>query len=144
MQRQMEIYNEMLNAGVMLHAGSYHLGGDTDALTIKMDERFAVFLDIEKIRTAVQELEATSHEWAHIEDDATYGVDAPYWLVQRAETKAERSQIRRIVPFDELQSMVVSGQSEWEIAEQLCVSVPFLRKAIEYYTGPCGLTFRRS
>lgn len=141
MQRQTEIYNDMMAAGVQLYSGSYHLSGETDALTIEMDDRYAVFLDIEKIRTSAQELEATSHEWAHIEHNATYCIDAPSWLVQRAETMANRAQIRRIVPFDELAPLVREGNQPWDLAEHFNVSVKMIHKAIQYYTGPCGLRF---
>lgn len=142
MEKLTEFYSDLLDRGVELFTGSYHLSGDCDALTLKLEDRFAVCLDIERVRTLVQEKEAVSHEWGHIVTDATYGVDAPPALRQKAECRANRAQLLRLLPYEDLQAAMRDGcQEVCQLAERFTVSEDTVRSAVAYYTGPCGLTF---
>lgn len=137
-----EIYNDLLNRDVLVFSGDYHFSGDCDAATIKINQHFGVFLDIDKIRTLRQEKEAVVHEWAHIACDATYGVDAPASVKQKAETRASRVEIEVSVPFADLRKAIWSGiTTTYELSEHFNVTESMIDKAIEYYLGPCGLTF---
>ena len=88
MEKLTEIYNELIAMGALIFHGSYDLSGSCDSTTIKVGGRFGVFMDDVKIRTRAQELDAASHEWAHIVSDATYGVDAPAAVRMKAETRS--------------------------------------------------------
>ena len=143
MEKLTEFYSDLMARDVELLTGSYHLSGDCDALTLKLEGRFAVCLDIERIRTLVQEKEAVSHEWGHIVTDATYGIDAPPALRQMAECQANRAQLRRLLPYEELRDAMAHGM--WEVsqlADYFTVTEDTVRRALEFYTGPCGLTFQ--
>lgn len=140
MEELTEIYNDLLDKGVMMYAGNYHLSGDTDAATIKLGDNFGVFLDVNKIRTLRQEKEAVVHEWAHIVEDATYCVDAPPAIRQKAELRAERRTIKKLLPVEQLRAAMQNGITEvWELAEFFNVSESLILDAVEFYTGPCGL-----
>lgn len=137
-----EIYNEFLEKGISVFTGDYNLSDDCDSVVIKYRGRYGVFLDIEKIRTYAQELEAVSHEYAHIETGTTYSIDAPYIVRRKAETRATRAQIKKLLPFNEVREAIRNGYTEpYQLAEFFSVSERFVRQALEYYSGPCGYSF---
>lgn len=142
MDRLTEVYNDLNEMGAFIFHGSYRLKGDCDSVCVSNGKVSGVFFDTDKIKTYSQELEAASHEWAHLDGGYLYALDASNYVRRKAEVKADRAQIRRVVPFDELAPLVCSGMQMWEIAEKFCVSEKLVRKAIEYYTGPCGMTFK--
>lgn len=142
MEKLTEIYNELLDMGVTVQSGSYNLDGGQDAFVIKMGPHFGIYLDIDRIRTLAEEKEATSHEWAHVKADATYGVDAPPDVKARAENRAARVQIEKILPFSELREAMHRGYtSTYELAEYFSVTEKTVARAYAYYTGPKGLNF---
>lgn len=142
MEKLTEIYNELMAMGVLIIHGRFGLSGNTDSTTIKAGGRFGVFLDTVRIRTGAQELDAASHEWAHIVSDATYGVNAPPDVVAKAETRATRTQIERVLPYREmLQAMKAGDTTAFALAEHFGITEDLVHKAYDYYTGPCGLQF---
>lgn len=141
MDRLSEVYRDLADMGAQIFHGSYHLKGKCDSVAVSDGKHHGVFLDTEKIETYSQELEAVSHEWAHLDGGYLYALDASYYVKRKAEVKADRAQIRRIVPFDELAALVRDGLQLWELAERFRVSEQMIQKAIAYYTGPCGLDF---
>ena len=141
MDKLTEVYRDLDDMGVHIFHGSYHMKGKCDSVCISDGKRHGVFLDTEKIRTYSQELEAVSHEWAHLDGGYMYSLSASHYVKRKAEVKADRAQIRRVVPFDELATLVRDGLQPWELAEKFRVSEKMIQKAIAYYTGPCGLTF---
>lgn len=141
MDKLTEVYRDLNEMGAHIFHGSYHLKGKCDSVCVSNGTLHGVFMDMEKIKTYSQELEAASHEWAHLDGGYLYALDASPWTKRKAEVKADRSQIRRIIPFDELAPLVRSGLQPWELAERFRVSEKMVKKAIDYYTGPCGLRF---
>lgn len=137
-----EVYNDLLALDVTFFAAGYHLSGDCDAATVRVGHSYGVFLDIDRIRTIRQEKEAVVHEWAHITTDATYCIDAPAAVRQRAEETARRAEIKKLLPFERMRGVIKAGYTQiYELSEIFNVSEDMVTEAIEYYTGPCGLTF---
>jgi len=142
MERLTEVYNELLRMNVLVKSGSYHFKGDCDSILVSNGTRFGIFLDVDKIRTIVQEFEAVSHEYAHIRTNTTYSLNASPLERRRAEVRASREQIRMVVPLSELKAALASGiTTTWDLADHFGVSEKTIRHAFEYYTGPCGITF---
>lgn len=142
MNKLAEIYQELMDDGVMVQTGSYHLKGDCDSVCVSDGTHHGIFLDIEKIRTLAQELEAVSHEWAHLDGGYLYTLDAPYAVRRKAEVKADRAQIRKVIPYEEMNAAIRAGLTEWyELADWFGVSEVFVKRAYDYYTGPCGMSF---
>ena len=137
-----EVYADLLAQDVMLFAAGYQLSGDCDAATVRVGHSYGVFLDIDRIRTIRQEKEAVVHEWAHITTDATYCIDAPAAVRQKAEETARRAEIKKLLPFEKMRGVIKAGCAQiYELSEFFNVSEELVLEAIEYYTGPCGLTF---
>lgn len=134
METLTKLYNDLADQGVLMTAGVYHLKGNCDSVVVRKGDRYGIFLDIGKIRTLPQELEAVSHEWAHIETGTTYTFDTPPDIVARLENRADKAQIRRIIPQEKLSAAVSNGCYEpWELAEHFGVSERFMRRAMAYY-----------
>lgn len=142
MEKLTELYQDLYNMGAKLFTGSYGMSEGTDATAICVDGMYGIFLDIDRIRTIPQEIESVSHEWAHVEGDATYGVNADPVTKARAEDRATRKQIERICSYDEMLKAMRHGYTTtYELADQLNVTENIVKKAYAYYTGPCGLSF---
>lgn len=141
MDKLTEVYNDLTEMGVLIFEGDYHLKGKCDSVCVSNGKKHGVFFDTNKIKTYAQELEAASHEWAHLDGGYLYALDASSWTKRKAEVKADRAQIRRVIPFDELAPLIRAGLQPWELAEHFHVSEKMIQKAIKYYTGPCGLEF---
>lgn len=142
MEKLTEIYNDLSAMGAYLFSGNYAFEDGYDSAVVDIGGYTGIFLDIEKIRTLSAELAAVSHEWAHIVTGTTHSHDAPVRLIAWGETKATRAQIKKLLPYEEMRAAMKSGYREvWELAEYFEVPEDLIRQAIEYYTGPCGLSF---
>lgn len=135
-----EIYADLIRRGVRCFSGDYDLDTGADACAIKLGEDWGVFLDDRRILTTAQEKVAISHEWAHIVEDATYGIDAPPELVKMAEVIADRRHIESVLPWRTLSRYIRKGLQPWEIAEAEGVTGEFLEKALIYYRERRGKT----
>lgn len=134
MEKLLEIYNELAEEGVFLSSGCYHLQGDCDSVIIEKEGRYGIFLDIDKIRTVVQEKEAVVHEWAHMKTGTTYSLNASPVVKAKAERRADIFTVKKLVPKDELDAAVADGRTEiWELAEHFNVSCFFMQTAVRYY-----------
>ena len=142
MEKLTELYRDLQGMGASLFTGNYGMSEGSDAAAVCVDGKYGIFLDIDRIRTVPQEVVSVSHEWAHAEYDATYAVGADPLTKARAENRATKKQIERICPYDEMLDAMRRGYTtSYELAEQLTVTEEMIRKAYEYYTGPCGLSF---
>lgn len=138
MDRLNEIYQELYDDGVFFHAGNYNLDGGCDSVIVSDGTHYGIFLDIEKIRTPVQEKMAVSHEWGHYVTGSTYAMDASELVRRSSELRAEKAQIKRLIPKWELEQAVASGITElWELAEHFSVTEEFMEKAAFYYIHGC-------
>lgn len=135
-----ELYASLVRRGVRCFSGDYALDAGADAVVIKLGDAWGMFLDDRKIRTTAEEKVAVSHELAHIEEDATYGVDAPIDLKQKAEALAERRQIESVLPWRVLAKYLHRGLAPWEIAEAENVTEVFVLKALDYWFEKRGRT----
>lgn len=134
MEKLTEIYSELSDMGVYLGSGIYNLKGKCDSVLIYKDGRYGIFLDIDKIRTLVQEKEAVSHEWAHIQTGTTYPINASPITIAQAERRADKAQIKKLIPKDELDAALADGRTSlWELAELFGVSERFMKRAVTWY-----------
>ena len=133
-----EIYADLRRRGCLFFSGDYDLDAGADAVTIKMQDGFGVFLDDRRITTTAKEKVAASHEWAHIVEDATYGIEAPPELVRMAEYIATRRQYEAVLPWGVISRYLRRGCSSWDIAETEGLTQAFVEKAIEYWTTKRG------
>lgn len=133
-----EIYAALVLRGVRCYSGDYDLDAGADAVVIKLGEAWGLFLDDRRIRSTAEEKVAVSHELAHIEENATYGIEAPAELRQKAEALADRRQIESVLPWRVLSRHLRRGLRIWEIAEAEAVTEDFVKKAVDYWMEQRG------
>lgn len=142
MKKLAKIYEELYDMDVILFAGHRRLPDDTDAMVIEWNDSYGIFYDLNQIDTPEKELLAASHEWAHIVTGATYTMGATPAMIQRAELRASRAQIKKLLSFEELSEAIHLGYTEpFALADHLELPEQIVRQAIDYYTGSCGLSF---
>lgn len=106
------------------------------------DGTCAIAMDPTKLVSTADETWKLAHELGHCETGSFYNKYAPLDERGRNERRAEHWAIRHVLPFDELARAITSGMHQiWELAEYFMVPEALIREAVDYYTGPCGLTF---
>lgn len=129
-----EIYEELYNEGVYFHTGDYGLDGDCDSVIVSDGVHFGIFLDIQKCRTPIMEKMAVSHEWSHYRTGTLYSLDADETVIRKAEYRADKQQILRLVPKEEVDKAAQEGcRNVWEFAEHFNVPEDFMRRALSFY-----------
>lgn len=99
-----------------------------------------VAIDPRKLRGVADETEKLAHELGHCMTGSFYSRYTPLDERGRCETRAERWAIRQVLPYEELKKALELGFREIsQLAEYFEVSEEMVRKAVDYYTGPCGL-----
>lgn len=114
-----------------------------EALSVSLpDGTCAIALDPRKLTGTADETEKLAHELGHCMTGSFYGRCTPLDERGRCETRAERWAIRRVLPYEALKGAMEGGLTELaQLAEYFEVPEQMIRKAIAYYTGPCGLRF---
>ena len=113
-----------------------------DSATLEMNNRYAVFVDSSSFSTTADLKEAIAHEVGHCATGCTHTLSSPLDLIEKHEYQANRWAIERYLPFEEINQAMKKGYREpWELADYFNVSERFIRKAINYYTGPRGKHF---
>ena len=117
--------------------------GDIAALSLQHeDDSCDIALNMDVVETSAQELSLLSHELGHCVTGSFYNRYSPYDVWQRHENRADRWAIQNVLPFDDMLAAMRSGHTTlWDLAEYFGVTENMIRKAYDYYTGPCGLRF---
>lgn len=98
-----------------------------------------IVLDNSVILSEAEETALLAEELGHLETGSLYSVEDyanPNRAINinKAESRARRWAIKKLIPEDELNNAVARGIKEpWALAEYFEVPEDFMRKAIEYY-----------
>ena len=99
------------------------------------DKRCYIAMDPWCLRTLAEEKTKLAHELGHCETGSFYNRYAKLDLRQKHENRADKWAIRQLVPEDALDQAVADGYTDLpSLAEHFCVTVPFMRKAVCWYT----------
>ncbi len=102
-----------------------------------------IALDMDMIQTEAEEKTVLGHEIGHCMTGSFYNPYALYDERQRNENRANRWLFQNVLPFEEMREAMRSGiVTWWEMAERFGVTEDTVKKAYQYYTGPCGLEFK--
>ena len=86
------------------------------------------------VHTEAEEKSVLAHEIGHCIKGAFYNYKCKYDIKSKYEYKADKWAIQNIIPFDELESALRSGNTEiWSLAEYFGVTYDFMNKAVELY-----------
>lgn len=90
------------------------------------------FIGIDNDLKGAGETVCLAHELGHCMTGAFYSVTAPMLDRVRAERKADKWAIKKLVPADELER-AMKCHYLFEVAEIFGVTEDFIRKAVKYY-----------
>lgn len=128
-----ELYDYAVKRGI----GVYWFDLDaTESLSyMEEDKRCYIAMDPWCLRTLAEEKTKLAHELGHCETGSFYNRYAKLDLRQKHENRADKWAIRQLVPEDALDQAVADGYTDLpSLAEHFCVTVPFMRKAVCWYT----------
>lgn len=105
------------------------------SLSVPLGDRYAIALDPWKLGSLAQETVCLAHELGHCKTGSFYNRHAALDIRQKHENRADKWAIRQLVPEDALDQAVADGYTDLpSLAEHFCVTVPFMRKAVCWYT----------
>lgn len=132
MDKLIQLYNRLSDSGVKLF--SWDLD-EKKAITLEMNENYAIFMDFDNIESKREETVIAFHEAGHTATGATHKVCSPYDLVEKHEYKAWKWAIQNYFSENVLNNAFADGYTEiWSLAERFDVTPDFMRKAICWYT----------
>lgn len=98
------------------------------------EKHYSVAIDPSKIETQCDLLVVIGHEIGHCKTKSFYSPCSKPYEVKRAENRADKWAIKKLIPKDEFQEAIQRGYQEpWEIAEYFNVTEDFAYKAMWYY-----------
>ena len=109
--------------------------------SICVEDEGAYYIGLDNSLRGIAEKEHLCHEIAHANYAGVYCRHAPLNTTGRIERSANKWTFLKLIPAGELREVVKRGFSVWEIADYFDVTYDMLCKAVEYYTGACGLNF---
>lgn len=75
------------------------------------------------------------HELGHCQTGSFYNRWAARDIRQKHENRADKWAIKKLIPKDDLDQAVADGCTDlYSLAEHFCVTVPFMKKAVCWYT----------
>lgn len=122
---------------------AFNMSDEMPALSLQHEDGSCdIALNMDLVSCSAEEMELLGHEMGHCVTGSFYNRYSPFDLKQRHENRADRWEIRTILPYDDMLRAMRSGlTTPWDLAERFHVTERLVRKAYDYYTGPCGLTF---
>jgi hypothetical protein len=101
----------------------------------------AIALDPAKLLGPADEAMKLAHELGHCATASFYDHGAQPPERCRQEAHANRWMIDHLLPYDDLTAAIRQGhRAPWDLAEYFTLPEDLVQLAIDYYTGPCGLS----
>ena len=100
-----------------------------------------IAIDRDRIETSAEEEVRLWHEMGHCMTGCFYCPDTTHECRGRLEARATRWAIRKRLPIRKLKAAInrCKPRNDYELAEELGLTVDFVRDAIKYYTEALGL-----
>lgn len=106
----------------------------TRSMSVCNNELCAIAIDPFALESTAQEKVLLGHELGHCVTGSFYNRYSDYDVKAKAEYKADKWAVKKLIPKDELKSAADSGITEvWELAEYFNVTEDFVKKAIYIY-----------
>jgi hypothetical protein len=99
------------------------------------DGSCAIGLDPWKMCSLAEETVCLGHELGHCNTGSFYNRYAKLDIRKKHENRADKWEIKRLIPVDDLDEAVAEGHTEiWDLAEYFGVTEDFMRKVVCWYT----------
>jgi len=103
------------------------------AMLIKIEDTYAIALDMLSIKSEISEKENLAHELGHFFTNALYTDHTPLLNVAKYERRADNWAIRTLIPRAKYLEAKRWARNTYELAEELDVSIETVIKADEMY-----------
>lgn len=107
---------------------------ESESMSLPVGEKSVIGMDNSKPRPASVECVHLGHELGHCLYGGFYSRSTPYDVIGRHEYRADAWFIQRFIPAADLQRMIQKGYTVPEMAEALCVTEDYIKKALHYWT----------
>lgn len=132
MDKLLALYQELIDSGIAFY--TWDMRGEK-AATLRVDEKYGIFMDFESIDGQIEELAVLAHEGGHAMTGATHKVYSPFDLVQKHEYKANKWAVQKAVSAEELDDAIACGYTDiWSLSEKFGLPVDFMRMVVSWYT----------
>lgn len=104
------------------------------AVTIKANEKYAIFSDTDDLNTMSALASAEAHECGHVATGSVYSFEADECTLLRAEMKADRYAAHKFLPVRKIKKAIADGYTElWQMAELFGFDERFIQRTIDVY-----------
>ena len=104
------------------------------AITVKADDKYAVFVDMGDFSRISERAAAEAHECGHVATGTVHALGSPLEEIGRHELKADRWAVHRFLPWGKIKKAMRSGYTEaWQLAEYFDFDERFIRIALYVY-----------
>ena len=112
------------------------------AATVRDADWYAVFLDLEQIRSTRLLRGICYHELGHVGTGALHKVSSPYETVERSEYRANRWAAEHYLTADDFRAAFADGCTElWELSEYFDLPEDDIKNALHYWADCRGVDF---
>ena len=113
---------------------SFNLPLINSVSTMNPNGSCCIGIDPFSIETYAQEKEHLAHELGHCVTGSFYNRYSTCDIISKAEYKADKWAIKKLIPKDELKEALEDGYTEpWQLAERFDVPCDFMCKALNFY-----------
>lgn len=127
-----QLYDYATAEGIRID--NFELDRSTLSLAIYINGKYAIALDLTKLKTMAEITSALAHEIGHCETHSFYNVYSPFDVRSKHEARADEWAIKNLIPKDELIKEFKKGIVEiWELAERFNVTEQMMIKACRFY-----------
>jgi len=136
-ERLRSLYNYAYDQNIYFLSLSF--SSSKKAVCARHEDIDAIIMDTRRISSETEEKLLLAEELGHLQTGALLAIEnynRPNYMtsISKAENKAKRWAIQKLIPKDELDRVVNNGVIEvWALAEYFEVPEDFMAKAIEFY-----------
>ena len=112
---------------------NFVLDENTNSLAVYVNNKYAIALDLNKLKTPEEIIVALAHELGHCLTHSFYNVKNVLDVRSKHEYTANKYAIKTLVPEGELLRAFKTSTQIWELAEHFGVTEDFMIKACEFY-----------
>lgn len=117
-----------------IRVDNFVLDRNTNSLAVYIDGKYAIAIDLSKMKTEREVIVALCHEIGHCATHSFYNINNHLDVRSKHEYRADKWAIKKLVPEDELIEIMDKGTTEvWLLAEKFNVTESFMIKACEMY-----------
>lgn len=109
----------------------------TRSVSVELGGRCYIGIDTSPMPEA-EEAARLGHELGHCLYGGFYSRHTACDMIERHERRADAWYIKQAIPRDRLFELLRQGYDAWEIAEMLCTTEDYVRRAYYYYRETVG------